>query len=313
MPNPIQTILSTFPVIVLDGAMATELERHGCQLNDSLWSARILMETPEAIKQVHTDYFQAGADCAITASYQATIDGFAKHGLSAEQTIDIIQASVRIAAEARDEFWQAVEDKTNRPKPLVAASVGPYGAFLADGSEYRGDYTLTESELIDFHRPRVKALIEAGADLLACETIPNAVEAQALARLLKEEFPHAYAWISFSAKDGQHISSGERIADCAKTLNAFEQIAAIGVNCTAPEYMPELIQELKRETDKPIVVYPNLGEVYDAETKTWSGAPDMAAYSEHTRHWFECGAQLIGGCCRTKPSDIQTIAEWARA
>lgn len=311
--NPIESILEKFPLIVLDGAMATELERHGCQLNDSLWSARVLMETPELIKRVHLDYFQAGADCAITASYQATIDGFAKHGLSAEETVGVIEASVRIAAEARDDFWQSLEDKTSRPKPLVAASVGPYGAFLADGSEYRGDYKLSDEEFITFHRPRVKALIEAGADLLACETIPNLAEAKALARLLQEEFPQAYAWISFSARDGQHISSGERITDCARELERFSHIAAIGVNCTAPEHMPELIAEIKRQSTKPVLVYPNLGEVYDAETKTWSGAPDMDAYSQHTRHWHECGAQLIGGCCRTKPSDIGTIAEWARA
>ncbi|MCI2252993.1 homocysteine S-methyltransferase [Domibacillus sp. PGB-M46] len=311
--NPIQSILREFPVIVLDGAMATELERHGCQLNDSLWSARVLMETPELIKQVHLDYFQAGADCAITASYQATIDGFARHGLTAEETISVIQASVRIAVQTRDEFWQSLDDKTSRPKPLVAASVGPYGAFLADGSEYRGDYKLTEEELIEFHRPRIQALIEAGADLLACETIPNLTEAKALARLLQEEFPETYAWISFSAKDGQHISSGERIADCARELEPVSQIAAIGVNCTAPEFMPELIREMKRASSKPVMVYPNLGEVYDAETKTWSGAPDMEAYSQHTRHWHECGAQLIGGCCRTKPSDIETIAHWVRA
>ncbi|WNS81309.1 homocysteine S-methyltransferase [Domibacillus sp. DTU_2020_1001157_1_SI_ALB_TIR_016] len=311
--NPIQSILTEFPVIVLDGAMATELERHGCQLNDSLWSARMLMETPELIKQVHLDYFRAGADCAITASYQATIDGFAQYGLTAEETINVIQASVRIAAQARDEFWQSLDDKTSRPKPLVAASVGPYGAFLADGSEYRGDYKLTQEELIEFHRPRIQALIEAGADLLACETIPNLTEASALARLLQEEFPETYAWISFSAKDGQHISSGERIADCAGELESVSQIAAIGVNCTAPEFMPELIGEIKRASSKPVIVYPNLGEVYDAETKTWSGAPDMEAYSQHTRHWHECGAQLIGGCCRTKPSDIETIAHWVRA
>ncbi|WP_309088927.1 homocysteine S-methyltransferase [Domibacillus sp.] len=311
--NPIQSILTEFPVIVLDGAMATELERHGCQLNDSLWSARVLMETPELIKQVHLGYFRAGADCAITASYQATIDGFAQYGLTAKETINVIQASVRIAAQARDEFWQSLDDKTSRPKPLVAASVGPYGAFLADGSEYRGDYKLTQEELIQFHRPRIQALIEAGADLLAYETIPNFTEAKALARLLQEEFPETYAWISFSAKDGQHISSGERIADCAQELEFVSQIAAIGVNCTAPEFMPELIGEIKRASSKPVIVYPNLGEVYDAETKTWSGAPDMEAYSQHTRHWHECGAQLIGGCCRTKPSDIETIAHWVRA
>lgn len=142
--NPIENILQKFPLVILDGAMATELERQGCDLNDSLWSATIIMENLELIKQVHTDYFAAGADCAITASYQATVVGFARRGLSEAEALNLIQTSVQIAVKARDEFWGKFENRSNRPKPIVAGSVGPYGAFLADGSEYRGDYTLTE-------------------------------------------------------------------------------------------------------------------------------------------------------------------------
>ena len=144
-----------------------QLERYGCDLNDSLWSAKVLMEQPELIKRVHQDYFAAGADCAITASYQSTFEGFAKRGLSEAEARELIQASVKIAAEARDEFWQQEENRHNRPKPIVAASVGPYGAFLANGSEYTGQYDVTEEELMEFHRPRMKALIEAGADVLS--------------------------------------------------------------------------------------------------------------------------------------------------
>jgi homocysteine S-methyltransferase len=184
--NPIAPMLNRYPALVIDGALATELEHRGYNLKDELWSAKILLERPEAIKQLHYDYFKAGADCAITASYQATIEGFMKRGLNEEQAIDLIQKSVRLAIEARDEFWSEQSNRAGRSKPFVAASVGPYGAFLADGSEYRGNYGLTEEELADFHRRRMRALIEAGADMLACETIPSPIEARALVRLLGE-------------------------------------------------------------------------------------------------------------------------------
>ena len=170
--NIIASILDHQPALIIDGALATELERRGYDLKDELWSAKILIEQPQAIKQLHYDYFKAGADCVITASYQATVEGFMKKGLNEEQAIDLIKKAVRLAIEARDEFWSDQANRRGRLKPFVAASVGPYGAFLADGSEYRGNYGLTEKELMDFHRPRMKALIEAGADMLACETIP---------------------------------------------------------------------------------------------------------------------------------------------
>ncbi|MBI2332479.1 MAG: homocysteine S-methyltransferase, partial [Chloroflexi bacterium] len=188
--NPIETLLNNQRVAIIDGAMATELERRGCDLNDALWSAKVLLEQPELIRAVHLDYFNAGADFAITASYQATVEGFAQRGLSREQAFDLIKKSVQLAQEARDEFWSKEENRVGRVRPLVAGSVGPYGAYLADGSEYRGDYNLTEDELIAFHRPRVEALIASGADLLACETIPCLIEARALIRLLAE-FPNA--------------------------------------------------------------------------------------------------------------------------
>lgn len=312
--NPIQHILNEFQLIVLDGAMATELERHGHDLNDSLWSAKILHEHPESIKRVHRDYFEAGADCAITASYQATVEGYVKRGLSEAEALELIQLSVRIAVQARDEFWAdvtATASQRHRPKPLVAASVSPYGAFLADGSEYRGDYKLSEEQLVEFHRPRMKALIEAGADILACETIPCLVEAKAIARLLKE-FPGTYAWISFSAKDGQHISNGESAAACAEWLNGHEQVAAVGVNCTLPNFVPSLIHEIRNHTDKPVVVYPNLGEEYDPVTKTWHGSTCTETFGQSARQWYEAGARLIGGCCRTQPQDIEEIASWTR-
>jgi homocysteine S-methyltransferase len=308
--NPIASILDRYSALVIDGALATELERRGSDLKDDLWSAKILLEQPELIKQVHFDYFKAGADCAITASYQATLEGFRKRGLNERQAIALIQKSVQLAIQAREEFWADTANRADRAKPFVAASVGPYGAYLADGSEYRGNYGLSEKELMDFHRPRMNALIEAGADLLACETIPSLIEAQAIAKLLKE-FPNTSAWFSFSARDEKHVSEGQPFADCVKQLKDHPQVAAIGINCTSPKYIPALIREAKKETAKPVLAYPNSGETYDAARNAWNG--DHAdSFGEQAREWYEAGARLIGGCCRTTPEDIQVIASWAR-
>jgi homocysteine S-methyltransferase len=271
-----------------------------------------LLERPESIKQVHLDYFKAGADCVITASYQATIEGFAKRGLNESEAIALITKSVELAMEARDEFWAEASNRAGRPRPFVAASVGPYGAFLADGSEYRGHYGLTEKELVDFHRPRMKALIEAGADLLACETIPSLVEARALAKLLRE-FPDISAWFSFTAQDERHISEGDAFADCVRQLEDHPQIAAVGINCTSPKYIPSLIREASNATKKPILVYPNSGETYDAVRNDWNGDPVLDSFGERAREWYKAGARLIGGCCRTTPEDIRVIASWARS
>jgi homocysteine S-methyltransferase len=311
MINPIASILDHYSALVIDGALATELERRGYNLKDDLWSAKILLEKPEAIWQVHYDYFKAGADCAITASYQATVEGFTKRGLNEDEAIALIQKSVRLASEARDDFWAEESNRSGRFKPFVAASVGPYGAFLADGSEYRGNYGLSEKELMEFHRPRMKMLIEAGAEMLACETIPCLIEAQALAKLLAE-FPRATAWFSFSARDEKHISEGQPFSDCVGLLAEHPQIAAIGINCTSPRYIPSLMREAKKRTNKPLLTYPNSGETYDAVTNDWDGNPICESFGEEARKWYDAGARLIGGCCRSTPEDIGAIAGWVR-
>jgi len=309
--NPIERILAEYPLMILDGAFSTELERRGCDLNDPLWSAKVLMENPDMIGSVHEDYFKAGADCAITASYQATFAGFMRRGLTKQEAKELIQLSVSIAKKVRDNFWADPVNRTNRPKPLVAASVGPYGAFVADGSEYRGNYGLTREGLEDLHRERMATLIEAKPDILACETIPCLIEAQAIVNVLKEH-PDISAWISFSAKDGTCINSGERIEDCARWLDGYPQVAAIGINCTAPEFVESLILEIRKGSNNPIIVYQNSGEQYDAVTKTWHGSSIGLCYGDIAKQWFEKGAQLIGGCCRTTPDDIRQIALWGR-
>ncbi|TDL31930.1 homocysteine S-methyltransferase [Jeotgalibacillus sp. S-D1] len=305
--NPVKDILRSFPVMILDGALATELERHGCNLDDPLWSARVLIENPELIYQVHLDYFRAGADCALTASYQASIDGFAKSGIQKKEALALIKKTVDLAKKARDDYWKESKDEA-RPKPVVAASVGPYGAYLADGSEYIGHYTVSDEELEDFHRLRLAALIEAGADLIAFETIPSLREAKVLAALL-EEHPKTTAWLSFSLKNETAISDGTSLEECAKTFGQNDQIAAIGLNCAPASVVKEAVKLLHKTTDKPIIVYPNSGETYNPETKTWHGEDVCGGLELPAKDWHEAGARLIGGCCRTSPHHIKEVAK----
>ena len=309
--NQINQILKTKKVMVLDGALATELEQRNCNINDSLWSAKILAQNPEIIKNVHYDYFMAGADCAITSSYQATIEGFVKKGYTESEAKGLIKKSVFIAKKARDEFWLDENNRKNRVYPIIAASVGPYGAYLSDGSEYVGNYSIGKDELKEFHRDRIKLLIDAGADILACETIPSLTEALALAEVISE-FEGVNAWISFSCRNQYEISDGTLIGECTKSLNNFKNIISIGINCTAPQFVESLIKEVKIYTDKPIVVYPNSGEEYDANSKNWYGYFANESYGELSKTWHKAGASIIGGCCRTTPHDISQISNWVK-
>lgn len=310
--NPIEAILSKQKVLIIDGAFGTELERKGYDINDSLWSAKFLMEKPEAIGEVHKDYLEAGSDCVTTASYQATYEGFMKRGMSEAEAKALIQSSVKIAQKVRDAFWSETKNHAKRQKPLVAASVGPYGAYLADGSEFTGNYGLSLEALKAFHAKRLATLIETKPDLLACETIPCLIEAQALCELLSA-YPEVSAWVSFSAKDGQHINSGETIKACATYLETQPNVVAIGINCTAPQHIDSLIGEIKAVSTKPIIVYPNGGSTYNALTKTWDGLSKSSSYGKMAYTWYEKGARIIGGCCQTTPEDIAQIAKWVRA
>ncbi|MCA0993090.1 homocysteine S-methyltransferase [Pseudalkalibacillus hwajinpoensis] len=305
--NPIKSILEEFNLVLLDGALATELEKYGCNLNDPLWSARVLLENPELIYQVHLDYFRAGADCAITSSYQATMEGLTSRGLSEGEAVELIKKTVFLARQARDDFWEQ-EGKLNRPKPFIAASVGPYGAYLADGSEYRGDYNVSDQVLTAFHRPRIEALIEAGADVLAFETIPSFQEAKVLGSLL-QEFPFTYAWLSFTLQNEEKMSDGTSLKASSQYFKENDQIAAIGINCASPSLVTKAIHQLVSQTDKPIIVYPNSGEFYDAKTKTWREGESCDGIVDESNEWFQAGARLIGGCCRTSPEQIKRLYE----
>ena len=302
--NPLTALLEKQPFVVLDGAMATELEARGCNLADSLWSANVLVEKPELIRDVHLDYYRAGAQVAITASYQATPAGFATRGLDEAQSRALIGKSVELARKAREAY---LAENASAGTLLVAGSVGPYGAYLADGSEYRGDYERSADEFTEFHRPRVEALLDAGADLLACETLPSFAEIKALAALLAE-YPRARAWFSFTLRDSEHLSDGTPLREAIGVLENYPQIVALGINCIALENTTAALKHLQSLTTLPLVVYPNSGEHYDAVSKTWHHHGEACeTLVDYLPQWLAAGAKLIGGCCCTTPKDIAEL------
>ena len=302
--NPIKPLLEQKKHMIIDGALASELQRRGCDLNDSLWSAKVLIEQPELIQQVHYDYFKAGADCAITASYQATPMGFAQKGIELEESIKLIKTSVKLAQQAKMQYLNDIkQDKAL----FIAGSVGPYGAYLANGSEYTGDYQLSESEFIAFHKDRVTALIDAGVDILACETMPSFLEIKALTKLI-QQFPMVNCWFSLTLKDQQHISDGTPLTEVIEYLNSIEQIVSVGINCIALEKVTPALEVLSKLTSKPLIVYPNSGEEYDPTTKQWhKNHHHNCTFANQLDTWIKLGAKLIGGCCQTTPEDIVEI------
>jgi homocysteine S-methyltransferase len=292
-------------IVILDGGLATELERRGYATSGGLWSARVLLENPDAIEQLHYDYYSAGADCVISASYQVTYEGFASAGLSEDQTTALLLKSVALAENARDRINATSADKRER---WVAASIGPYGARLQDGSEYHGKYNVSVDAIAEFHEGRLGVLAESGADVLACETVPLLDEARALSRLLRNH-PDTRAWVTFTTPDGIHSSHGEDLADGARLLDAQANVVAIGVNCLKPQHVASAIAELTKGTSKPLVVYPNSGEVWNTLERRWDGAPENTSLAELAPEWIASGARVIGGCCRTGPGDIADLAK----
>ena len=294
--DPIRELLRGRATIVLDGGLATELERSGHDLHDPLWSARVLVEDPDAIRAVHAAYFGAGAHVAISASYQATFEGFAGRGIDGANAAALMRTSVELARDA------ASGDQ------LVAASVGPYGAMLGNGAEYTGDYDRGEDELVEFHVPRMEALAAAEPDLFAVETIPSIVEAAALVRAL-DKVPEVPAWVSFSCRDGTHICDGTPIDQVVRTVATAPTVVAVGINCTPPLHAESLVETVYATTDKPVVCYPNRGSFWDPMRKAWTDPPRQDARPPlRPLDWRRAGASLIGGCCGTTPADIAAAA-----
>ena len=290
--------------LVLDGGLATQLEAQGADLSDRLWSARLLVEQPDEIVAAHLAYFRAGAQVATTASYQATFEGFAARGLDHDTAADLLRRSVELAGKARS---IALDEGVAGPL-FVAASIGPYGAMLADGSEYRGRYGRTVAELADFHRERFRVLAGTAADVLAVETIPEIEEARAVALLLGE-LPGTAAWISFSCADGGHLRGGSPIEEAVLAIGDAPGVVATGVNCTAPEHVVELIERIRSVSSLPIAVYPNSGEGWDAVARRWTGTAAGRVDGEAAVRWRAAGATLIGGCCRVSPSQVGAMGQ----
>jgi homocysteine S-methyltransferase len=289
--------------VVLDGGLSNALEDRGHDLSSDLWTARLLLDDPGEIMAVHRAYFAVGARVATTASYQASVPGLVAAGLSGSEAERLIASSVRLAREARDE----AAAHTDRPL-FVAASVGPYGAAQADGSEYTGRYGRTAAQLRDFHGPRLELLAAAGPDLLAVETIPDVDEAEVLRPLL-DEFG-VPAWFSYSVAGGA-TRAGQPLASAYEVLRGSTTIRAAGVNCSAPADIPATLRTAVAVTGLPGVAYPNRGEAWDHASHAWAGAGTFDP--SEVRSWINAGAQLVGGCCRVGPADIAAIADVAAA
>jgi len=301
----IEDILNLSSPIILDGGLGSELQRRGHDISSPLWSAELLINNPLAIAEVHRDYLDAGAQCITSASYQASVAGFASIGIMPEQARELFRRSIEIARTVCGDF--IAQNPHCGYQPLVAASVGPYGAYLADGSEYSGDYGVEDQALVEFHSLRLEWLDQADADVLACETIPSLQEAKILCELLKKV--KTPAWISFSCQNDQLLNDGSSIADVVALFEQHPRVVAVGVNCSPPQYIEGLIGCIKSVLpNKSIVVYPNSGEHYDAATKTWQGVESPMECAAATRIWFDAGASIIGGCCRMGPAHIEAIA-----
>lgn len=290
--DPLAAIIARRGVALLDGGLATTLEARGADLSGRLWSARVLRERPDLVRDVHADFLRAGADVVITASYQASFAGFAAAGIAPDETVELLRRSVALG---RDAAVLAA-----RPDALVAASVGPYGAYLADGSEYRGDDDRSADELKRFHRGRLEVLSSAGPDLIAIETLPSARELAALLELL-DEVSGPPAWVTFACRDGERIGDGTSFVEAATLAAAHRRVIGVGVNCTPPQHVSPLLRSLQpRPVDVHLVVYPNVGDAWDAQQRRWVRSRRFVS----PVRWRELGADVIGGCCGTTPQDL---------
>ncbi len=284
-------------VQITDGGLATELEARGHDLSDALWSARLLVDAPEEIQAVHRAFFRAGATIATTASYQASFDGFASRGIGRQEAARLLRRSVQLAQAARAE---ASDEGAER---WVAASVGPYGAALADGSEYRGHYGLSVAELRAWHRPRLEVLAESGPDMLALETVPDIDEAEALVSLVAGL--GVPAWLTYNI-DGEHTRAGQPMAEAFAAAADVPEIVAVGVNCCAPADVMEAVTVAREVIGKPVIVYPNSGEGWDHQRHRWIGPSRFGG--DLAYQWAEAGARIVGGCCRVGSAEIARLA-----
>ena len=291
-------------IVVLDGGLATQLEAQGHDLRDRLWSARLLRDAPDEIVAAHRAYFDAGADVAITASYHASYAGFAAAGIGRDEATRLLALSVELARRAQP---------ADRPT-LVAGSVGLYGVVWANGSEYTGDYrSATDDEIATEQRGRIRAVVDAGADVLAIETIPNRREAAILGELLTE-VPGVDAWVTFCCRDDHHLSDGTPVSDAVRAVTRTGRVTAVGLNCTPPQHVESLLADTRAVTSLPLVVYPNWGRVWNGATYEWAEGTGVVEFpADVLDRWYAAGAGVIGGCCGIGPEGIAGVASWRMA
>lgn len=304
---------SSTPVapVLLDGGLGTELERRGHTLSDHLWSARLLRDDPQAIAAVHADYLLAGSNVIATASYQASVAGFRQAGLEEQQFAPLLRKSVHIARVQRDLTQKHRTAKSQSSSLQIAASIGPYGACLANGAEYTGDYQLTDDELHAFHADRWNTLASCQPDLMLCETIPNLQEARILCQLAEQTWEQLGipTWLSFSCRDELHISDGTAWAICLEALEHFSGLQAVGANCLPPSLVSGVLRQMKQSTDRALMIYPNSGEHWNPLDRRWTGEHETVHFADAAVEWNRLGATIIGGCCRTTPDHIRAIAQ----
>jgi len=291
--------------LILDGGLSNVLESFGCDLNQELWSAKMLIDQPELIKRAHLAYLEAGAQCITSSSYQATLSGFERIGLNRSDATKMMIKSIELADEARSVFIK----KNNQSESIfLAASIGPYGAFLADGSEYRGDYRISDIELREFHAEKIRILESTNVDFLAFETIPSLQEIQILSELISQS--KKQCWISFSCRDSEFLNDGSKIIDALKICTSTNNLFALGVNCTAPKYISSIVKKIRPLVQaKKIIIYPNSGEIYLPESKSWKGISDPDIFQKMASEWLDLGVDIIGGCCRIGPDHITKLSQ----
>ncbi len=307
--TPWARILKGRRILVLDGGLASEIERQGIAIDgDPLWSARLLLDNPSLLEDFHLAYAQAGADILTTATYQASLPGLAAAGLSVAESSEVLAKSVHLAQQAGAR-WARSRGLADVERPLVAASMGPYGAYLADGSEYTGAYPQDKAALRAFHEQRMAVLVDTGADILACESIPSLAEGEVLLDLL-DAYPHLPCWISFTCRDARHVSHGEPVAACLSMAMDFPHVLT-GVNCLHPRLVTPLMAAVMDSGGAAAqVVYANRGDTWISGSCTWdtNTGLDDAAYTACAANWAQLGAMVIGSCCRTTPSTTAHLA-----
>ena len=303
MNSPFAPWLDHGSALLLDGGLGTELERRGHTQLGKLWSSALVRTNPAAIREVHRDYLEAGATCITSATFQAATSTLQSVGLHQAEGEELLRDAVALAARERDRYFHRHPDQR---RPLVAASIGPYGAALCNGAEYTGDYRLKQRELRAFHADRWRVLCESEADVIALETIPSWEEARALLSLLSAT-PSRQAWLSFTCRDACHIADGTPLTEVVKATNDIPNLCAVGVNCIAPRLALRITEKLAALSSKPLIVYPNASNAWDLKTREPHDETIPEAFARAALQWQKAGAHVIGGCCRTTPGHIAAI------